>query len=93
MIFKGKILDMLGQCGIAYLFVFLKKKVSNFDLKDMEKRPLSIFHTKCNFLLIFISKLNHLAISFEQSEISFFHDKSLKNLRFVAKSSLLKADN
>jgi hypothetical protein len=27
--FNFKILDMLHQCGTAYLFVFLKKKLSN----------------------------------------------------------------
>jgi hypothetical protein len=35
---------------------------------------------------------NYLAVSFEPSEISFSHDKFIKNLRFWAESSLLKAD-
>jgi hypothetical protein len=46
--------------------------------------------------LNFLSKIKHedknLAISFEQSEISFFHAKFPKDLRFVSESSLLKAD-
>jgi hypothetical protein len=32
------------------------------------------------------------AISFEQSEISFFHNKFLKNLRFMAENLLLAAN-
>jgi hypothetical protein len=35
---------------------------------------------------------NYLAVSFEQSEISFFPNKFLKNLHFVTEGSLLKAD-
>jgi hypothetical protein len=40
-----------------------------------------------------IKKGNYLAVSFEQSEISFSHDKLIKTLWVMAQSSLLKADS
>jgi hypothetical protein len=63
-------------------------------MNNEQKGPLSILA-----LLFIIHRssciipCNYLAVSYEQSEISFFHDKFFKNLRFVAESSLLKADS
>jgi hypothetical protein len=41
---------------------------------------------------LLLAKALLLAVSFEKSEISLFLDKFLKNLLFLAESSLLTAD-